>query len=100
MRKIEREMIAAVVNRRDWHKDNTAVYYVSAQESGNPLGARAEIKLHNNLIAEMWYDAGALLVNVEMLRRYPTPTTKSRLRALQVNVTTKRGVTYLDNEAI
>jgi hypothetical protein len=100
MKKIEREMIAAVVNRRNWHKDNTAVYYILAQESGNPHGARAEIKLHNNLIAEMWYESGKLEVNVAMLRRYPTPTTKSRLRALRVNVTTKRGVTYLDNEAI
>jgi hypothetical protein len=100
MRKIEREMIAAVVNRRDWYKDNTAVYYIPASETGNPHGARAEIKLHNNLIAEMWYDSGKLEVNVDMLRRYPTPTTKSRLRALRVNVTTKRGVTYLNNEAI
>ena len=100
MRKIEREMIAAVVNRRDWRKDNTAVYYISAEESGDPLGAHAEIKLHNNLIAELWYDVGQVIVNVHMLRRYPTPTTKSRLRALQVNVTTNKGITYLDNEAI
>ena len=100
MRKIEQEMIRAIVERRDWHKDNTAVYYIPAQESGNPHGACAEIKLHNNLIAEMWYESGKLEVNVSMLRRYPTPTTKSRLRALRVNVATKKGVTYLNGEAI
>ena len=100
MRKIEKLMVQAIVNRKDWHLDNTAVYYIPQSESGNPHGARSEIKLHNNLIAEMWYDSGKLEVNVAMLRRYPTPTTKSRLRALNVNVTTKRGVTYLNNEAI
>ena len=100
MRKIEKLMIEAIVKRQNWHKDNTAVYYIPATESGNPHGARSEIKLHNNIIAEMWYESGKLEVNVAMLRRYPTPTTKSRLRALNVNVATRRGVTYLNNEAI
>lgn len=100
MRKIEQQMKAAIAQRKDWHLDNTAVYYISASESGNPHGGRCEVKLHNNLIATYWNDSGELEVNVAMLRRWPSPTTKSRLRALGANVTTKRGVTYLNNEAI
>jgi hypothetical protein len=34
------------------------------------------------------------------LSRWSTNTTKSRLRALGANVTTRKGVTYLNNVAI
>jgi hypothetical protein len=100
MRKIEKLMIAAINSRRDWHLDNTAVYIVPASETGNPHGDRAEIKLHNNHIATFWYKAGELDVITGTLCRWPTPTTKSRLRALGANVMTKRGVTYLDDIAL
>ena len=39
------------------------------------------------------------MTNTDTLRRYPTNTTKSRLRALGVNVTTRKGVTYLGDGA-
>ena len=84
-----------------WTNNNTAVFYISASESGNPNGSRSEIYLHGNLIAEYWHDAPAPLeVDTRTLARWSTPTTKSRLRALGANVATRKGVTYLDNVAI
>lgn len=100
MRKIEKLMLDAINNRRDWHLDNTAVYIVPASETGNPYGDRAEIKLFNNHIATFWYKSGELDVVTATLCFWPTPTTKSRLRALGANVTTNRGVTYIDDVAI
>lgn len=102
MRKIEQQMLNAVYSKADkWVNNNTAVFYISASESGNPFGSRSEIYLHGNLIAEYWHDEKApLAVNRQTLARWSTPTTKSRLRALGVNVSTRKGVTYLDNVAI
>ena len=102
MRKIEQQMLSAVHAKVDkWTNNNTAVFYISASESGNPFGSRSEIYLHGNLIAEYWHDEKApLAVNRQTLARWSTPTTKSRLRALGANVATRKGVTYLDNVAI
>jgi hypothetical protein len=104
MRKIEQQMLNAVHSKiSKWTNNNTAVFYISSGESGNPFGSRSEIYLHGNLIAEYWHDRkdfAPLEVETTTLRRYPTPTTKSRLRALGAHVTTRKGVTYLDNVAI
>ena len=101
MRKIEHLMVAAVDAKIDWHNSNTAVFYISASESGNPFGSRSEIYLHGNLIAEYWHDAPTPLeVDTKTLARWSTPTTKSRLRALGANVATRKGITYLNNVAI
>lgn len=91
MRKIEREMIRAITERKFWRKDNMQVYV------NDDL---AEVLLHNNRIATVYYDTGKIEVDIETLRDWQTPTTKSRLRALGKNVRTKRGVTYLDGVAI
>jgi hypothetical protein len=102
MRKIEQQMLTAIHNKTEkWISDNTAVFYISANESGNPFGSRSEIYLHGNLIAEYWHDEKApLAVNRNTLARWSTNTTKSRLRALGANVTTRKGVTYLNDSAI
>lgn len=101
MRKIEQEMIQAIHNKRDkWINNNTSVFYISAIESGNPNGARSEVFLHGNHIADYWHESGALEVNERTLAQWPTPTTKSRLRALGAHVTTKKGNTFLDNHLV
>ena len=100
MRKIEQQMIAAVHTKQNFIKDNTAVFFLSAQETGNPYGSRSAIYLHNNLIAEYWHDTKQLHVIERTLREYPTNTTKSRLRALGANVYTKNKITYLDDKPI
>jgi hypothetical protein len=102
MRKIEQQMLSAIHSKMEkWTNNNTAVFYISASESGNPFGSRSEIYLHGNLIAEYWHDEKApLAVNRQTLARWSTPTTKSRLRALGANVSTRKGITYLNNVAI
>ena len=100
MRKIEKEMLNAVHTKMDkWVKDNTAVFYLADNETGNPYGARSEIYLHGNLIAEYWHSKG-ISVDITTLKRWSTPTTKSRLRALGAKVSTKKGITYLNGEAL
>jgi hypothetical protein len=101
MRKIEKQMLDAISSKADkWVNNNTAVFYISANESGNPFGSRSEVFLHGNHIADYWHESGSLEVNSRTLAKWPTPTTKSRLRALGANVATRKGVTYLDNVAI
>ena len=100
MRKIEKEMLSAVHAKRDFRKDNTTVFFISSSESGNPNGSRAEIYLHGNHIANFWHECGTLEVNTRTLAQWQTPTTKSRLRALGANVTTRKGQTFLDGQLI
>lgn len=96
MRKIEQAMNNAIRAKKDLNQGNTAVYFLGARETGNPHGSRSEVFLHGNHIADYWHETGTLEVDSRTLARYPTNTTKSRLRALGANVATKRGVTYLD----
>ena len=75
---------------KGWSNNNTIV---------TNAGDRAKVFLHGNHIADV-LNTGTLEVNTDTLRRWSTPTTKSRLRALGANVSTRKGVTYLDNVAI
>lgn len=94
MRKIEKQMLDAVHSKRDtWISGNTGVYFETA---GNPYGPRSEIYLHGHHIADYWHNSGELDVDTHTLAQWPSNTTKSRLRALGANVTTKARKTYLD----
>lgn len=92
MRKIEQQMIVATRNRKNWHLDNTVVCPINEEDCA--------VFLHGNRIAEINSKTGVLNVNIDTLRQWSTPTTKSRLRALGANVCTRKGVTYLNNVAI
>tara|TARA_B100000945_G_C20337848_1_gene575861 strand:- start:80 stop:406 length:327 start_codon:yes stop_codon:yes gene_type:complete len=71
MRKIEREMIQAIIERRDWKKANTEVITSPAY---------ARVYLHDNCIAEYSYCKDfQLFVNH---CGWETVTTKSRLNSL------------------
>lgn len=92
MRKIEQQMLSAIHNHVRFQSANTIV---------SPLDElTVAIYLHGHEIALINQRSGFVMTNVDTLRRYPTNTTKSRLRALGVNVATRKGVTYLDNIAI
>jgi len=92
MRKIEKDMIRAIMNGKNWSSANTTVLI---------NGDDAEIYLHGHHIATA---KGCLPleleVNIDTLARFPTVTTKSRLRALGANVYTRNFVTYLDGEEV
>ena len=89
MRKIEQQMLNAIEQGRNFTLANTHVR-VDANTT--------HVFLHGNHIASIIN--GNVMVNIATLRTYPTPTTKSRLRALGVNVYTKKGVTYLNGKEI
>lgn len=89
MRKIEKEMIQACVNRNNWHKDNTEV----ACNDGV-----IRVYLHRNHIAS--FVDGMLQVNLDTLRRWPSMTTRSRLRALGANLVSIKGTLHLDGKSI
>jgi hypothetical protein len=95
MRKIEMEMCDAIVDRRDWSKDNTRVHFTCTG-----LG---RVYLHGNHIADAtrnYYGSVVITPNRDTLADWPTPTTKSRLRALGVNLTQSRGVISIDGEVV
>jgi hypothetical protein len=92
MRKIEQQMLNAISTRKSWQCGNTTV-------SVRP-DVCMSVYLHGNHIADVNSFNGFVLVNTQTLRQWSTPTTKSRLRALGANVTTRKGITYLNNVAI
>lgn len=85
MRKIEQQMLDAINGGYNWSLGNTRVHAV--------IGGM-EIQLHGNIIATV--DDYGVRVNKATLAKWPTPTTKSRLKALGVDVFTRKGVTYLN----
>lgn len=92
MRKIEQQMKEAIHHHIRWSLDNTIV---------SPLDdITVAVYLHGHEIALINQRTGFVMTNVDTLRRYPTNTTKSRLRALGIDVSTRNGVTYLNNVAI
>jgi len=76
MRKIEREMIQAIIDRRYFSKANTKVTIVVPK--GADSKAEMRVYLHDNHIAS-YTDDGRLYINHQ---GWKTVTTKSRLNAL------------------
>lgn len=94
MRLIEKQMIAAIAAGKPFHSSNTSVSYHSDKD-----GKWACVTLHGNTIA-MATAGGQVIVDRETLRKWPTPTTKSRLNALGARVYTRKGVVYLNGVAL
>ena len=75
MRVIEVEMVQAIRALKNWSKDNTRV-----EVQGNEV----RVYLWNNHIADVV--DGEVIINLQTLAKWPTRTTKSRLRALQTSI--------------
>ena len=83
MRKIELEMCNAITARKSWALGNTMVRYDSGFRQCSPFKPEhAKVYLFGNHIATFTYANNSLTFNSETLRKWPTRTTKSRLRAL------------------
>ena len=99
MRKIETEMLRAIIANKAWAKDNTRVEPIDAD---GMLASR--VFLHGNHIADTLQighpNRIKVFTNRDTLADWPTPTTKSRLRALGVNLTQSRGVISIDGEVV
>lgn len=95
MRKIEILMILAVKKGLSWDKSNTSVVVGE--------GGGSEVFLHSNHIATVYpherdsanQRGWRVVVNEATLLEWPTPTTKSRLRALGIDVYTKNHAVYI-----
>lgn len=74
MRKIEKAMVIAVCQHHKWKSGNTAVVPID--------DTNVAVYLHGNEIATVNSNTGFLMVNNYTLAKWPTRTTKSRLRAL------------------
>lgn len=99
MRKIEQEMTAAIAAHRNWSSGNTQV----VTKPFDCTGFFSEVFLHGNHIAIVWtFSNGTrrLSVNTETLAAWPTPTTKSRLRALGADVCHRNNRLYLDGQEV
>ena len=96
MRKIEKLMIQAIHTKQSKSLGNTTVTYEC--ELNEPM--QSKIYLYGHHIATYTHDNDTITANPMTLARYPTSTTKSRLRALGVNVYTKNFTTYLNDNAI
>ena len=96
MRNIEKETnhaISALLNNRGvyrWQKANTSI-------TSNYAG-ECEVFLHNNHIATVSKEG--LKVNLYTLRKWPSMTTRSRLRALGADLVSIKGTLHLDGRSI
>ena len=82
MRKIESQMLEAVKSYKSRTIGNTSVY---------PVIGAMEVSLHGHPIAQI-DEYGTVKVDLITLKNWPTNTTKSRLRALGVDISIKAGV--------
>mgnify|MGYP003630141075 CR=1 FL=1 len=104
MRKIEAEMIAAIQAGNTFLKDNTEVraVHVLGETEADDFEVM-NVYLHGNEIASVFH-AGTpdecTTVDLGTLRRWPTRTTMSRLRALGVDVCTRKGEVLIDGVAL
>lgn len=87
MRKIESQMNLAISRKHNWSNANTMV---AITDDDNAM-----VYLHGHHIATV-NPQGDVCVRIDTLYDWPTMTTKSRLRALGVPVTTKKGRTYVN----
>lgn len=97
MRKIEYGMRKAIAECRDWKSGNTEVVACTSSNT-------CDVYLHGNHIAHLparsTQDPRSVAVNVSTLRKYPTRTTVSRLRALGADVFVQDEMPYYNGKTI
>lgn len=91
MRKLENEMLTALRAGRAWQSGNTAV-------TARDADGCAAVYLHGHHIAD-WRN-GCAVPNLSTLARWPTVTTKSRLRALGVDIHQQKGRIYVNGVVV
>lgn len=79
MRKIEQDMIQAILGRHNFKRDNTEVERIDLDPSDPRLGYKMLVRLHGNLIAEYQPQLNSLMIRDG---GWESNTTKSRLNVL------------------
>lgn len=99
MRKIEKQMLDAIASGESKQLGNTKVVHGTCKGGdGWDYFDYADIYLHGHSIATVYHPATSeeyFSVDLKTLRAYPTRTTMSRLRALGIDVCTRKGEVYL-----
>jgi hypothetical protein len=88
MRKIEKQMLQAIVDGKNWHNTNTSVCMIDDNNCA--------VYLHGNEIAIVNTGNGFVMPNRITFRNWPTPTTRSRLSALGVRANIKNFRAQID----
>lgn len=87
MRKIEKAMCLAIGQKKSWKDANTeVVYQPELSTTERSCIEYAKVFLHGNHIGTYVYSHNRFDVNMLTLAKWPTRTTKSRLRALGASV--------------
>lgn len=101
MRKIEKEMLSAIAEKRNWSNANTSVQYQpEVATSEKACIEYAKIFLHNNHIATWCYGLKRMDYNPVTLKTWPTRTTFSRLNALGIKAGMRKGIVYVNEKAL
>jgi hypothetical protein len=106
MRKIEKDMLAAIANKTNWANTNTRVeYQPEVSTTARACIEYAKVFLHDNHIATVSYGHmvdGKVRVdyNPVTLREWPTRTTLSRLNALGIKAGMRKGIVYVNEKAL
>lgn len=98
MRQIEKAMVEAIrKGHGSWSSNNTRVDFWNDGDR-TVTHTRAMVYLHSNHIANVWLSSGQVDVNRETFRAWPTRTTVSRLRALGVPASIRKGVAMIGDQ--
>ena len=101
MRKIEQQINQAIAAKQSITLGNTSVVYEpELHETMRARMEQAKVYLHGNHIATHLYALDRRDYNPMTLAAWPTPTTKSRLRALGFAVKTVKGSVYVGDKKI
>lgn len=101
MRKIEKEMLNAIHDKRFWEMDNTRVdYWQEIDTTERACIEHAKIYLHGNHIATWCYGLKRMDYNPVTLKTWPTRTTFSRLNALGIKSGMRKGIVYVNEKAL
>lgn len=92
MRQLEKDMIKAIQARKTWKKGNTRTWQADRETTA--------IFLHDIPIALYAHDTNKVFVHLDILAEWPTRTTCSRLRALGVPVSLKKGKPLIEGEPL
>ena len=92
MRQIEKQMIAAINRNENWALANTMVTYLREDDT-------SRVYLQGHLIATV-DDFGIARPVLSTLIARPTRPTLNRLRALGIDVCTRKGDIYIDGEVV
>lgn len=95
-RKIEQQMLAAIREGRSWQSGNTSVTFHASEHNAG----LCSVFLHGNRIAIWDRCYGTATAVNDTFRRWPTSTTRSRLRALGIDASIKRGVAMIGGKPV